>query len=641
MADDPKSIEFKAETIQDGKPRSKTRITQADFSHIAEFIRDEWATRKRKRKDLEKQWAEIDRQVKMEPDVRHKKLPNGKIDSKKLWMSEVEPPFQAQALEVLTADARRMMTTDSGAPFIAHGEMTDEYLRDVELAEIILGDEAEVPSLMNQDNIDKLIQGFLMHQFRQYDLPERLDRVNAESFKYGMGVGRGRVETMEVYIHTRKGVMRETQKIPVLIPASIKNHYLDDAIPSIHTARPLAPAHIAEDHMKLEALQKAAAAGSSDPNDMDGGWMHAATRKLEPDDKGFVQLLEMEGDIVISRKTTDSILLPRAIVTVAVGAQGSDGKATTGVVRFRHGDKFPFSSYVLFPYHYEGADEVYPVSPLMKGRPVQVMIADAINRVLDSAALKNAPPVGYDRTDQAFANKGGPNIHPYAKWATADVEALRVFNEIGGDPGTLASIMSLGINLYGELTGVLPARLGAQTVSHTTAFAKDAELQRGAIRTVNYVRRTNMGPLGRWCQMSYQMGRDALKGRMGLFIDAYGGYVEIQKKHLPKRSNFEWFGSGGPAEEQQKMQARLTSLQFALQVDELAQAKGKPPKIDTDGAIEQILRDGKWTDLDAITRTDIASAGTQAAPVVPGTDQGNQASNTAPVALQAIAPEGQ
>lgn len=590
--------------IEDGKLSPKRRFDARDFDYIAEFVCDEFERRKNARRDREKCWAEIDRQVEMRPEISFKKLPDGRIDPKKAWMAETELPLQAQALEVLTADARRMEFPDSGAWFRAHAAMTDEYLAAVDFQSLIMGDEAEVPSKINQDNADKLVEGYLLHLFRQVvkdeDFFTRQDRINAEAFKYGVGVGRARMEVKNLYFKTPRGVRREVRKIPVLLPCSIKNLYLDDPLPSTHSAQSLEPAHIAQDYIKLANLQLAANAGSTDPDDIDGGWMPRNVAKLEGDDKGYVTLLEMEGDIVIPRKTTRSMVLPGAIVTVAMGGKDSGGNVSTGVVRFRF-RKSSQSSYLLFPYHYECADDAYPTSPLMKGRPVQMMATDALNRLLDSAMLKNAPPVGYDRTDQVFQQSGGPEIYPYAQWPTTDL--IKVYNEVGGDPAALAAVMSNAINLYAELTGVLPARLGAQTVSHTTAFAKDAELQRGAVRTVDFVRQCGAGPLTRWLGMAYQMGRDAI-GRsetVSFFIDAYGGYVEVSKDQLPEMATFEWFGSGGPAEEVQKRQARLQALTMAWQIDQAGVAMGKAPRVDLDKAVDQILREGGWTDIDAIT----------------------------------------
>lgn len=589
----------------DGKEHPKRRFDARDFDYIAENVIDEWGRRKRERKQREKCWAEIDRQIAMEPSVEFKKLPNGEIDTNKKWMSEVELPLQAQALEVLTADSRRMMFPDSGSWFRAHAQVTDEYLAKADFKSHVYGDEAEVPSQINQDNADKVVEGFLLHQFRQSvsdnaeDFYTRYDKINAESFKYGVGVGRAVMWRRNLYTKTAMGVGREVRRIPVLMPVSVKHLYLDDRKPTMHSTQLLEPAHIACDNIRLENLQLAANRGSNDPDDDDGGWMPKNVKGLVADDNGYVTLLEMEGDIVVPRKTTRSMVIPGAIVTVALGSKDSGGNATRGVVRFRF-RKTQGSSYILHPYHYEGADDIYPASPLMKGRPIQIMCTDAANRLMDAAMLKNAPPIGWDRTDSWFQQNGGPVIHPYAQWGTADPAAIKAFTEVGGDPSVLSAVLRNGISLYAELTGVLPARLGAQTTSHTTAFAKDAELQRGAVRTVDYVRQTGHGPMTRWLEMAYRMGRDAMSARdeLPVWIDAYGGYVKVTKELLPETATYEWFGSGGPADEQQKRQMRIQSYNLALQMDAMAIQTGRPPTLNVTNGIAEVLRQGGWTDID-------------------------------------------
>lgn len=604
----------------DDKPQPKRRFDARDWDYIAQYVIDEFERRKKARHDREKIWKDIDRQIAMEPEIGFKKMPDGKIDPKKHWMAETELPLQAQALEVLTADARRMLFPDNGPWFRAHAETTDEYLRRVDFESLILGDELEVPSAITQDNADKLVEGFLMQLFRQpvkdEDFFTRQDRINAESFKYGMGVGRGRIENRTLYIKAPGGVRKEQRKIPVLLPCSIKNVYLDDPQPSTHSAQSMQPAHIARDYIKLENLQMAAARGSNDPEDADGGWMPQNMRKLVADDKGYVTLLEMEGDIVIPRKTVRSIVIPGAVVTVAIGGKDSGGAVTNSVIRFRF-RSYQESSYILFPYHYECADDPYSTSPLMKGRPVQMMATDALNRLLDSAMLKNAPPVSYDRTDQQFAQQGGPQIYPYALWACSDPNTIKAHTEVGGEPVALAGVLQSAISWYAELTGVLPGRLGAQTNSHTTAFAKDAELQRGSVRTVDYVRQCGNGPMLRWLNMAYRMGRDAIGNRetVTFYIDAYGGYVELAKDHLPEAATFEWFGSGGPAEEMAKRQMRVQSASLALQIDQAGMQVGMKPRINKDALVDQVLREGGWTDVDAIVNHEPLASAAPPAPL--------------------------
>ena len=591
-----------------GKTKQR-RFDKRDWAYVADFVIDEFQRRKTARTDREKIWREIDRQIAMEPSVLYKMLPSGQPDTGKRWMSEMELPLQAQALEVLTADARKMMFPDDGMYFEAHAQLSDEYLRKVDFQSLVLGDEMEVPSKINQDNADKLVESFLLYQFRQYDFMGHIDRCNAEAFKYGMGIGRARMEWRNVVVDEAMGSFKSVKRIPVLHPCSVKNVYLDDPKPSMHSAQMATPAHIAVEYMRLENLQIAANKGSRDPFDADGGWMPYAAADLVGDENGFVKLIEIEGDIVVPRKSVRSFVLHNAVVTVAVGGQSSN-QTTRGVVRFRW-RKDPFSSYVLFPYHYEGAHDTYPTGPLMKGMPIQMMCSDALNRLMDSAALKNAPPIGYSPDNIHFAASGGPRIFPNAQWQT--VEPVEVYNTVGGDPAALAQTLQLGIHLYADVTGVLPARIGAQTVSHTTAFAKGAELQRGSTRTVDYCTSTGLGPMTRYLDMAYQMARNDMQpgDRVQYFIPAYGGFVDVKKAHLPEHALFQWFGAGGPQEEQTKMAMKMNSLQMGLKMDALAVQSGKPATVNIQSAIREVLREGGWTDLEQITNM---QATTQVAP---------------------------
>jgi hypothetical protein len=584
-----------------GEVKKSRRFDDRDWKWIGDYIVEEYTRRKTAREDRERAWKEIDRQVAMEPSVLFKQLPNGQVDTKKKWMAETELPLQAQALEVLTADARRMMFSDNGDWFKSHAEVTDDYLKRVEGqgGVKVLGDDNYIPSSVNQDNADKLVHGFLLHYFKQYDHTSRFDIINAEAFKYGIGVGRGRLERKNIWITEARGVRKEKQRIPVIVPCSIKNLYLDEPKPTLHSSTVLGQAHIAHDYLKYENLALAANKGSTDPDDEDGGWMPKILGKIQPDKRGYVQVLEMEGDIVVPRKTVRSVVIPGAIITVALGGQEPGGGSSRGVIRFRF-RKQSFSSYLLFPYMHESADDTYPTGPLMKGRTVQMAATDATNRFLDAAMLKNSPPVGYDRSDMAFAQSGGPEIFPNAMWETND--PVTVYDQIGGDPSALAQAALQFINLYAQLTGVLPARIGASTVSHTTAYAKDAELQRGAVRTTDYVNQIGQGPLTNWLSMAYSLGRQALgsKENISFFIDAYGGYVELDKSMLPEAAQFEWFGAGGPQEKQQKSQQKIAAVNQAVQIDMMKVKMGMPPRVNLDAVIDAILREGGWTDLEAI-----------------------------------------
>jgi len=577
------------------KVTESKRFTKKDRKNVSEQIIDVWKTRKTNRKDLEKEWDDIDRQLKMTPDKSLKLDANGNPDLNMTWMPEVELPLQSQALEITTADARRMQFPDSGEWFAAHSLMSDDYLSKVDFAAIITGDQMEVPTKINQDNADKLVQGVINHFHRQYPFYDHYDLINAEAIKYGIGVGRGQMKTKTVFNHTSKGVVKDNQRIPVLYPCSIRNIYLDD---NPHTLMNegiiIGGAIIAEKTQRWEDLMIAAKRGSKNPNHEYGGWIPAHIKNIEKDKEGNVELLEWEGDMIVPRRTTDSLYVPNVIVTIAIGG------GTYDIVRMRF-KKESESSYILHPYHREDHG-AYPTSPLMKGRPIQKAAVEALSQTIMSAQLNTRPPISYPEDDVYFKQTGGPRVYPGASWpTTGDVKA-----QIFGRPSELYNIYLGLLQQYSDVTGVSAPRLGAQTVSHTTAFAKEAELSRGTIRTVDYVKSTLKSGLEKWLYMEYKMIRESLK-KTSIYLDAYGGYVDVTKNVLPKEAVFEVFGSGGPAEEQAKTQNKIQAMQQAFSIEQLragAMQSQIPTLIDYDKAIIETLRAGGWTDVDALIRSD-------------------------------------
>lgn len=609
------------------------RFDKRDFRIIADWVMDEWKRRKNKRKDLERQCKDIDRQVKMEPDISFKLNADGSPDPLKKWMPEMELPLQAQTLEVLTADARRMLEPDSGPWFAAHAALTDEYLERVDFQSLVAGDQNEIPSKIGQDNADKLVQGTLSHWQRQYDFWGNIDSINVEAFKYGEGIARVRLVTKEIMKETARGIVSEKEQFPVLIPRSFWNTYLDDReFTLMNEGFYIGPTVMFEVVQHIDDLKRAANKGSNDPNKENGGWLPKNLHGLEGDKNGEVRLIEVEGDIVVSRKTVDSIYLPNVIMTIAVGSK--EKKDNVGEVvraRFR---KYPSSTYLRFPYHAEDMKTPYSTSPLMKGRPIQMSAVEALTRFLMCAALNTEPPIGYDKDDMAFASTGGPRIYPGAQWGTAGEVNVHQF----GDPKTMLIAFQEFVRQYYDVTGVNQPRLGAQTLSHTTAFAKNAELNRGVVRTVDYTKSTLRGPLTKYLDMAFTMGKDVMKPST-IFIDSYGGFVDMRKEFLPDLCVFDAHGAGGPQEEMVKMQRRVQSLQMAIQMDQLGLQVGKPPKVDIDAAIESVLRDGGWTDIDVIT---IGNQPAQRPAGQPGLADYLEQNGTSPgAALQALALAGQ
>ena len=576
------------------------RVTKSDFEAIARHIFEEAKRRRALRKScgIERAWAEIDRQVMMIPDKSYKMNADGSPNADFAWMPEVELPLQAQTLEVLTADARRLMCPDGGDWFSASGLMTDEILDRLESKSLMAGEENDVPSKITQDNLDKLIVGVVREHERQYDFWGHVDRINAEAFRYGLSVARVR-EIKKSRIKDAQGsIIRKDAKIAVLVPRSIKHVYPDDRCFVAMQEGEMVTGLVIESHRKsLADLRLAAEKGSKDVNDPQGGWVPAGLRGIDAEKDGMIHTLEAEGDFIIERKSGPALVFTNVCVEVACGKEEQ-----AAVFRIRYIDE---PTYVFFPYHYEDVQSVYPTCPLMKGWPIQAAASEALCRLMIGAAMNAMPPVAWDRSDSVLAAQGGPKIHPGATIGSlGNVTALVVSN-----PSALAQVYSQFLMQYSDVTGVNAPRLGAQTISHTTAYAKQTEVMRGEARTVDYVNTVLKAGLTLYLEKAYRIARRNLRDSR-LYIESYGAWVDnLSAADLPEDVAFRAIGAGGPAEENQKRANKLAAVQLAIQIHQLAQQQGMDDGLDLKAVQYSVLRDGGWTDVEALVRPDEGDAG--------------------------------
>ena len=612
------------------KEKKGKKFTRKEHEKIAEFVIDEQRRRKAKRKDREKKWAEIDRQLRMEPDVKSKRN-KGKVIAHKAWMPELEIPNQSTALEVITADALRMMFPDQGDWFNLHANAPRELLELFsDNVDFVINDELEVVGgRITQDNMNNYTAGFIKHGLRQFDHRNTWDLINTDAIKYGNGIGKARIAKKPVFIHNAKGTTDNTVKIPILAPVSIKDVLLDDMENAMMAdGTVLGPAQIFHQFKRLEDVLLAAKKGSNNPDDDDGGWMPDVVANLEADKNGNIEYIEYEGDMIVPISGGKSEFLPGIIATVAIG-KITKKTSSTGLIRLRF-RKSSYSSYINVPYQLENINDPYATSPLMKGLPIQKAASEALNRSMQAAILSTEPPIRYSKDDVSLVAMGGPRVYPGAAWASEEgIDVIDI-----GNPGELLGIYGALLSQHSDVVGVNAPRLGAQTVSHTTAFAKDAELERGTVRTVDYVRMTTHGPMTRWMYMFYDMQREVLGDRTEeIFIEKYNGFVQVRKELLPKEVFLKVTGSSGPAEGAAKDQRQQQALLTAIQVNQLAVQQGISEPLNYDAITEKLLTQGGITDVDIFG---VPSGGTEGPPTLPGADGGNQDLGTGPAAVQGI-----
>lgn len=578
-----------SETLEVEVKKPAKKFPQKDFDLIATFIRDELGRRREARKDAERDWKEIDRQLRMEPDISYKLDKEGKMIPDMAWMPEIELPLQAQTLETLTADSRRLLAPETGTWFRAHAMTTDEYYAKAEAEIKISGVDQSQDVKLRQDDVDRVVESVVrdLHA-QQGGWWDQWDQFNGEAFSYGTGIGRVRMAERLVYVETARGMSRKKAMIPVFFARSIKETYLDDTPHRVmNEGQLIGPGVIHTKRQLLADIVMAAQKGSNEPMDENGGWMPKALKGIEGDSQGLVDVIEWEGDLLVPRTGRESIYVPGAIVTVLVG------KGDPKVIRFRF-RKYEFSSYVSQPYHIESLGSPYGVGPLLKGRPLQAGATHAFCRLIQSAILNVEPPISYPSDDAAFATTGGPRVKPRALWpTTGEVKPHQI-----GNPQALLQVYQSVLQHYADVTGVNAPRLGAQGLSHTTAYSKEQELQRGQIRTVDYVRSVMDNPLSAVIDRQLRMARENWKGERAVWIADYGGYATLTKNCIPEDAVFEVFGAAGPAEAKAKTSEQIQAIQMAGQMEMVKMQLQQGPALDFAKLQKRILEKAGMTDVE-------------------------------------------
>ena len=178
---------------------------------------------------------------------------------------------------------------------------------------------------------------------------------------------------------------------------------------------------------------------------------------------------------------------------------------------------------------------------------------------------------------------------PRARYGKTPAGSIQV-HQIGDPLALMQMWMALKAE-YATVTGTDAPRLGQQTKSHQTAYAVDTELQRGVVRTVDYVRSFQEGPARTFLHLEYSYILEALVRPTPIYIPKFKQWVEISAKMLPKRVIYEILGAATPADDQGKLVRKVNAIQLLAQLEPLAVQAGKQP-MDWDEIRKEIAEDG-------------------------------------------------
>lgn len=543
-------------------------LNARDWQFIAEWIVQEKDRRAqdRGRKDKERLWNEVDRQIAMQP---RRQVPRSG-DKSRDWMPDMELPLQADAFEILIADARRLLFPPGADWYVPHALRTDEYLERTKDETLpVIGQSLSFAdrTAFTQEVADLIVKAVIDHFHNLMEFRSNWERAIAEAIRYGTLAGRAVLARPQIVSREFRGVVGRERRIPMFVPVPIRNFFPDDAPQyALFDGESLEPGHIRVFWQRAHDLANAAQAGD--------GWRKFSvddlvTSKSEDARKKDVEVIEFEGDLIVPRSRGDDIDLRGVLVKVARARKPL-------VVRFKERD-LPFGSYIHEPYIHEDAMSPYGTSPLMKGAIIQDAATEAWSRTMQAAALNAEPAVEWDQNDGRLAAMGGPVIAPGEKIGVDTPGSTRTL-EIG-DPAALAGVAQALDMKFEDITKVKDPRRGEGPKSHTTATGNQIAESRGVLPTETFVERIAQGPMKTWLYMHWEMAKKAIASETVVFMQGRGldGFVQLERVHLPDRAEFEVMGARGEFDKNEKRRNWVTTIGLIAQTEPIAVQMGAPP----------------------------------------------------------------
>lgn len=526
----------------------KRRILARDLDKVEAHIKKEFESRKTAtfRKNAERKWKEIDRQLDMEP--MKQVSPDGR-PIKKTWRSAIELGELSKAAEIITADVMRI-AFGSENWFEPHVDM--EGL----LAESGQGYEV---GEKDQERADGLLRALMVAQHKDFDLKGKVEMSVKEALSHGSFAAEVRWETRLM----ASGAKVSQIGAPTWIPHSMWNAYPD---PSPHVA--MSGGFYSGDMILVEYMPLAKLKRQSGE-----GWIHeriAKVKKEEHRDKDNetqdVELVKWFGDIAIERGDGD-IYLPNMEVILA-----------NGKLVYAKANDLPYPRVIFAGYERQDVRDPYYTSPVIKQSPMQKFTSIMANKFADAVELLVTPPIEYDGNDPDYIAMGGPDLTPGAKNPTKSFgkgwKALEI-----GRPDIALQAMQFGFRQLQEGLGVSSLRQGTQTSDRQTATEAKLMEQGSEVRTIDFIGKIERNGLCPFLYMSHALNRMKLGD-----YQAYSNemntpdIVRFTRKDIDVDARFDVVGARGILGEQQRRE-NISNVTVFASGNPLFAPKLKPERV--------------------------------------------------------------
>lgn len=500
----------------------KRTITKEDHDAVAKYVTQERDHRAGlpERKEKERIWKEVDRQVSMQPrdDPAFKK---GGDDE---WRSNIEPGMLADGLEINSADVLRIgMPTDRTwfRPYVEMPYGVDQ------------NDEPEPEDVVTHRKKASILRSFMSQQHADTGLRERIKLSVKEAYKHGSFVAEVRFENFPRF-YGGGGV--EDLGAPVWIPYSMW-----DCFPDPSSSVPVAGMSY-QGSMVINFVQKWESI-QSNPEYVNKEEALKKRKGKIPDAKG----IKYFGNISIMRDDGD-IFLPNMQVVVI-----------EGVLVLAKPNTLSYSPIIYVCPEKDDVRDSYSSSQLIKRSPTHKAAAQCLNNFIDAIELTSAPPIKYNALDPRFAKEGGPMIRPRAQIPTrgkADIEPIYLARPDAAFNGyqALRQMVEAG-------TSVDATRAGVSSSTEQTAFEVDKKDQKSEIRLIDFVGVLDRQGLRPYLYMQHELNKQSLTDYP--FYNAEPStpdFMRMTRADLmseAKNAHFEVTGSKGVLGEERRRQGSM------------------------------------------------------------------------------------
>jgi len=515
---------------------TKRRIRpKTDFAKIEAYVKKEYDARKDShfRKEHERIWKEVDRQVEMSPMKRVS------MDGKPInpgWHSVFELGELSKASEIIAADVMRIIFPDDRSWFEPHVKL--ERRLDEQ------GNPAPVDG-KEQGVRDGVLRSLMCQQHLDFGLKARFKLSVKEALHHGSFVAEVRFEKE---MTVQSGDKVQLLGAPVWVPHSMWNAYPDPS-PSVHgTNLFYNGSMIIVEYMPAWRLKQI-----SGP-----GWMTAQFDKIPSEEHTNkdnktqdIKLTRFLGDINIERGDGD-IFLPNSKAILA-----------NGILVFWESNELPFPPVIFNGYERQDIRDPYYTSPLIKQSPMQKFTSIMANKFVDAVERMVDPPIEYDGNDPNYVMNDGPDLSPGAKSATRSMGKGMKALEIG-DPAAALEAMTLGMRQLQEGTGVSSIRTGIASSDRQTATEVRKVAQGAEVRTVDFVSVLEPGGLRPFLYMQHMLNRANMEPYEFFNNEMHTpDWVRYERKDIDHEAHFDIVGSKGLLGEEQRTERVAQVTAFA------------------------------------------------------------------------------